>query len=147
MPGATTFSGPLSAGAVEGALRGARERVLFTLPADAGWTLPLYELALLAAHELPARARADDRHARAAAAGPVRPDRLAMRSPVCWTARASASKATTVAEAVVGGALATRDGRLIAADAVIALARLQGPSIAGLPVDADGFIAVDGTAA
>ena len=36
-----------------------------------------------------------------------------------------------MAEAVVGGALLTRDGRLIAADAVIALARLQGPRIAG----------------
>ena len=29
VPGATTFRGPLSAGVVEGALRGARERVLF----------------------------------------------------------------------------------------------------------------------
>jgi sulfide:quinone oxidoreductase len=49
----------------------------------------------------------------------------------------------TAAEAVVGDALLTRDGRLIAADAVIALARLQGPRIAGLPADADGFIPVD----
>ena len=29
----------------------ARERVLFTVPAAAGWTLPVYELALLAAHD------------------------------------------------------------------------------------------------
>jgi sulfide:quinone oxidoreductase len=53
VPGAVTFAGPLSAGAVVGALRGVRERVQFTLPAGSGWTLPLYELALLAAHELP----------------------------------------------------------------------------------------------
>ena len=52
VPGATTFRGPLSAGAVEGALRRARDRVLFVLPGGTGWTLPLYELALLAAHEL-----------------------------------------------------------------------------------------------
>ena len=49
----------------------------------------------------------------------------------------------TVAEAVVGGALSTRDGRLIVADEVISLARLQGPRIAGLPADAEGFIGVD----
>src|SRR4051794_12437284 len=52
--GATMFRGPVSAGAVEGALQQARERVIFTLPAEASWTLPAYELALLAAHERPA---------------------------------------------------------------------------------------------
>src|SRR3954447_1192734 len=49
--GATMFRGPISAGVVEGALAQARERVIFTLPAEASWTLPIYELALLAAHE------------------------------------------------------------------------------------------------
>ena len=44
---------PISAGAVEGALRAARERVLFVLPPGFGWPLPIYELALLAASELP----------------------------------------------------------------------------------------------
>ena len=138
VPGATTFRGPLSAGAVEGALRRARERVLFTLPAGAGWTLPLYELALLAAHELPdgpeltivtPEPRPLDLF------GPVASDALARlldRAGIGF-------EGETVAEAVVGGALATRDGRLIAADAVIALARLQGPRIAGLPADADGL--------
>src|SRR5689334_21824423 len=43
--GATTFRGPVSAGAVEAALR--HERIIFAAP-DASWTLPLYELALLA---------------------------------------------------------------------------------------------------
>src|SRR6188472_1903776 len=52
VPGATTFRGPLSAGGVEGALRRAQDRVLFVVPDGTGWTLPLYELALLAAHEL-----------------------------------------------------------------------------------------------
>src|SRR4051812_1758378 len=44
VPGAPLFGGPVSAGAVEAALR--RERVVLTAPDDA-WTLPLYELALL----------------------------------------------------------------------------------------------------
>jgi len=49
VPGATVFRGPISAGAVEGALRAAEERALFVLPADAGWPLPIYELALMLA--------------------------------------------------------------------------------------------------
>ena len=142
VPGATTFNGPLSAGLVEGALRGARERVLFTVPRDAGWTLPLYELALLTAHELPA--------------GPEltivspEPRPLDLFGPIASEAAARllddagiGFEGETVAEAVAGGALATGDGRLIAADAVISLARLQGPHIAGLPADAAGFIGVD----
>ena len=142
VPGATTFRGPLSAGVVEGALRGARERVLFTLPGDAGWTLPLYELALLTAHELPA--------------GPEltivtpEPRPLDVFGTIASEAIARlldeagiGFEANTVARAVAGGALATSDGRLIAADAVISLARLEGPHLAGLPADADGFIDVD----
>ena len=89
MPGATTFRGPLSAGVVEGALRGARERVLFVVPGDAGWTLPLYELALLTAYELPAgpelmvvtpEPRPLDLF------GPIASEAVAR----CWTARTSA---------------------------------------------------------
>lgn len=142
VPGATAFRGPLSAGPVEQALRGAHQRVLFTLPAGAGWTLPLYELALLAAHELSdlpeltvvtAEPRPLDIF------GPVASDALARlldRAGIGFEGH-------TVPEAVVGGALQTTDGRLLAADAVIALPLLEGPNIAGLSADAGGFIAVD----
>ena len=142
VPGATTFSGPLSAGRVEGALRGACGRVLFTVPAGFGWTLPLYELALLTAHELP------DGPELEIVTPELRP--LNLFGPVASDALARllhragiAFEGKTVAEAVVGGALLTRDGRMITADAVIALARLQGPRLSGLPADADGFIPVD----
>ena len=142
VPGATTFSGPRSAGAVERALRGARERVLFTMPAGGGWTLPLYELALLAARELPdgpeltivtAEPRPLDIFGAAASDALAR---LLDRAGIGF-------EGDTLAEAVVGAALGTRDGRLLAADAVIALAGLIGPSLEGLPADAQGFIAVD----
>ena len=142
VPGATTFRGPLSAGAVEQALRGARERVLFTLPAGAAWTLPLYELALLAAHEFPDLPELEIVTAESRPLeifGPVASDALARlldRAGIGF-------EGETVAESVAGGALLTRDGRLLAADAVIALARYEGPRIAGLDMDADGFIAVD----
>src|SRR5262249_17568536 len=47
VPGATLFRGPISAGAVEAAVRGARKRAIFTVPPESTWTLPVYELALL----------------------------------------------------------------------------------------------------
>ena len=80
VPGATMFRGPISAGAVEGAIARARERVIFTLPA--GGQLDTSRLRARAARRpRPARGRsgADGRRARAAAAGPVRPDRLGRR--------------------------------------------------------------------
>ena len=56
VPGAVTFRGPLSAGAIEGVLdRAVREpglRLVFAAPAGATWLLPLYELALMTAVHL-----------------------------------------------------------------------------------------------
>src|SRR6185295_9955533 len=45
--------------------------------------------------------------------------------------------------AALDNALGLGDGRLIAADAVIALPQLVGPRIPGLPHDDDGFLPVD----
>jgi sulfide:quinone oxidoreductase len=142
VPGATQFRGPISAGAVEGALRAARDTALFVLPSQASWPLPLYELALLTAADFGNRLdvgvvtpepRPLDIF------GPVASDALARllhRAGVTFLG-------DTLAEEVMAGVLTTRDGRLIAADAVIALATLRGPFLAGLPADADGFIATD----
>jgi sulfide:quinone oxidoreductase len=49
----------------------------------------------------------------------------------------------TVATEAVEDALLTSDDRMLAADAVIALPRLRGPHIEGLPSDAHGFIETD----
>jgi sulfide:quinone oxidoreductase len=138
VPGATLFRGPVSAGVVEAAVRAARERVLFVAPADAGWTLPIYELALLAARELPdgpeiAVVTPEPRPL--AIFGPAGSDALARlvdRAGIAFIG-------DTVAREVVGGALVTADG-LLAADAVIALPELHGPQIAGLP---GGFLEID----
>ena len=46
-------------------------------------------------------------------------------------------------DAVLDDALLLRDGRLIGADAVIALPALRGRAVEGLPADADGFIPID----
>ncbi|HEY7077022.1 MAG TPA: FAD/NAD(P)-binding oxidoreductase [Solirubrobacteraceae bacterium] len=141
VPGATTFRGPHSAGAVEGALRHARERVLFAVPGTATWTLPVYELALLAAHELE---------------GPelmiVTPERepLELFGPLAAEAvgrvldRAGVDfEGETVPEEVLDDSLLAHGGRLLAGDAVIALPRLVSPGIEGLPADTDGFVPID----
>jgi sulfide:quinone oxidoreductase len=141
VPGATTFRGPHSAGAVEGALRHARERVLFAVPGTATWTLPVYELALLAAHELE---------------GPelmiVTPERepLELFGPLAAEAvgrvldRAGVDfEGDTVPEEVLDDSLLAHGGRLLAGDAVIALPRLVSPGIEGLPADTDGFVPID----
>jgi sulfide:quinone oxidoreductase len=142
VPGATTFRGPHSAGAVEGALRRAAHDVVFVVPDAATWTLPLYELALLAAHELPD----------GLALHLVTPERepLELFGHVASEAVHRLLEhggirfhGESVAETVLDGALLMRGGRLLSADAVIALPRLLGPRVEGLPADEDGFIPID----
>jgi sulfide:quinone oxidoreductase len=137
--GATLFRGPISAGAVEGALRHARGRVVFTLGEGTDWTLAVYELALLAAHALP---KAHDlmivTHERRPLElfGSVASDavaRLLDRAGIEF-------RGETIPESVVDGALLTRGGGSIAADVVIALPKLEPPAIAGLPA---GFLEID----
>jgi sulfide:quinone oxidoreductase len=141
--GATLFRGPVSAGAVEGALAQARERAIFTVPAAATWTLPVYELALLAAHD-----RAHGGPQLMVVAPEPRP--LDLFGPVASDAVARLLHRAGVEfvgdsqpDSVLGDALLLRDGRLIGADAVIALPRLRGRRISGLPADAEGFIPTD----
>ena len=137
--GATLFRGPVSAGAVEGALRDARERVVFALPDETAWSLPLYELALLAAHErsecaelmiVTPEPRPLDVFGRTASDAVAR---LLDRAGVEFLGE-------TVADSVLGDALVTHDGRMLTADAVIALPRLEPRSIGGLP---EGFLEID----
>jgi sulfide:quinone oxidoreductase len=142
VPGATLFRGPLGAGAVEGALHLATRRAVFAAPRGCGWVLPIYELALLAAHEHPdgpdivvvtPEPRPLDIF------GPVASDavaRLLHRAQIEFIGNTSVTE-------VFDGALSTEDGRMLRAEAVIALPTLQGPAIKGLPSDADSFLEVD----
>jgi sulfide:quinone oxidoreductase len=142
VPGATTFRGPISAGVVERALRKAKTRSIFTLPAGSGWTLPLYELALLAAHRLPKGPEllvVTHEPRPLHIFGPVASDALAR---LLHRAEVEVIGETVVTE-VVGDAATTEDGRVLSADAVISLPRAWGPYIEGLPADTDGFIEVD----
>jgi sulfide:quinone oxidoreductase len=140
VPGATTFRGPLSAGVVDAAIHGARERVIFVVPVDSSWGLPVYELALLAAHEprrngpelmiVTPEQRPLQVFGRTASDAVAR---LLHRAGVEFVGE-------TAADSVLGGALMTRDSRMIRADAVIAVPRLVPRSIPGLP---EGFLEID----
>jgi sulfide:quinone oxidoreductase len=129
--GATTFRGPVSAGAVEAALT--RDRIVFAAP-DASWTLPLYELALLAGRPKVTIVTPEPRPLDAF--GSVASDavaRLLDRAGVEFIG-------DTTPDAALGGMLTTRDGGTIGADAVIALPRLVPRPIGGLP---EGFLEID----
>jgi sulfide:quinone oxidoreductase len=143
VPGAVTFRGPLSAGAVESVLTrvaAERQRLAFVAPAGARWLLPLYELALLAAAELP---RADlvvatPEHAPLEPLGAVAGEavRAALdRAGVDLVTSAAAVGAVEGAVRLAGG--------LLPADVAVALPELVGPRIAGLPADEDGYLPVD----
>jgi sulfide:quinone oxidoreductase len=150
VPGALTFRGPADAEALERMLedaeRGSVERIVFAVPAGAPWTLPLYELALLA------RARLVDEGSSGVSIAVV----TAEHSPLqLFGATASEAIAELldargielVTEATPlgfrDGVLATAPHHDVEADVAVALPRLTGPRLDGVPSDAHGFIPAD----
>lgn len=119
--------------------------VAFALPSPCSWPLPLYELALLTAHEL--REHGSDATVRI-----VTPEEHALG--LFGPAAATAVEPTLAAfgiELVAGvqprelveGGLRLHDGEVVAADRFVALAEITARPIAGLPSDRLGFIPVD----
>ena len=120
--------------------------VAFVVPKACTWPVPLYELALMTAGE-----------ARLPNSGELRvhlvtPERRALE---LFGARASAAVAELLRAARVGlhcgidadvhpgGRVGIGPEETLTVDRVVALAHLVGPSLAGLPADAHGFIPVD----
>jgi sulfide:quinone oxidoreductase len=147
VPGALTFRGPADSAALGDLLSelesGSVRRLVFALPGGVAWALPLYELALLTA-------------ARPAAAGVE----LALVTPEDAPLRMFGAEAgATVSRLLEARGVAVHTGRYpislddgvltvaprgsIAADRVVALPRLIGRPIAGVPRDADGFVPTD----
>src|SRR5215207_1727241 len=150
LPGALSFPAPDAAARYRELLgeleRGEVREVVFAVPADTAWALPLYELALLTAAWLFERGVAGARLTL------VTPERAPLAA---FGERAS----DTVAElldrhgvdlrsgvlprAVGEGALVLGDDLTLACERVVALARPAGPALEGLPSDAAGFVPVD----
>ena len=150
IPGALTFSGPESAQDVVALLADAEagnlERIVFALPAVATWPLPLYELALLTATYL---AEHGTNEVEVVLVTPeARP--LAVFGPAASDATAKLLEldgvrveTAVVAQVWEEGILHLAGGEAMPADRVIALPKLEGPRIVGLPQDEAGFVATD----
>jgi sulfide:quinone oxidoreductase len=149
LPGAITFTGVRDAEAVRAALDTVEATpggtVAFAVPAGVFWTLPMYELAILAAALL-ARRKSTARVALATfEAVPLE----------AFGPRAGEAVRRVLAEhgidflggtppvAADAGELELADGRRLKATAVVALPRVEGVRIPGLPHDASDFLPVD----
>ena len=149
VPGALTFRGPSDTTAFRSLLdeltTGSADRVVFALPGGASWPLPLYELALQTA----TRVQESGSGAQLVLVTPEeRP--LGLFGPAASEAITALleERNVEVCERVYPVAfernlLSLKPGGTIAADRVVALPRLEGPRIAGVPRDAHGFIPTD----
>jgi sulfide:quinone oxidoreductase len=149
VPGAVTFAGlqdaPLVRAVVDEMAAGEARRLVFAVPSNVGWTMPLYELALLSAKHLA------DRGARGSLAI-VSPE----PSPLpAFGAAASREVHGLLDEREIAfhggrtpiefrdGALRTSPGGTVPADHVVAIPRLRGVRLDGIPADADGLVRTD----
>jgi sulfide:quinone oxidoreductase len=145
-----TFRGPADVDRFRNLLTeiegGVVKRVVFALPRHAGWPLPLYELALLTA------AHAEERGLQDLALSLVTPEPAPLG---LLGGNASDAVARVLEQAgielhtgrypvsVEGGRLTLAPAASLTADRVVALARLEGQPIPGIPHDRDGFVATD----
>jgi sulfide:quinone oxidoreductase len=150
VPGAITFRGPADTDRIRALLHeietGAVRRVAFAVPWGAAWSLPLYELLLMTSAWIGARG------IQGVELALVTPE----ETPLQVFGRAGSEAVRTLLDErgveVVSAAYVTyfADGRLsyglssgVEADRVVALPRLRGPRLDGLPQTLDGFLSVD----
>jgi sulfide:quinone oxidoreductase len=150
LAGALTFRGPADVAMVESmldeAVRGHRANLVVVAPSRAGWTLPAYELAIMARTEL------DMRGARDVTVTLVTPEReplwifgeaagLALRDLL--SERGIGLRTEARPAHVTDDVLWLESGDAVKADTVLSLPRLTGPATAGLRADDDGFLPTD----
>ena len=147
--GALTFRGPADRERIEellGELE-AREvrRVVFVVPAGAVWSLPVYELALMTSSWLAARGIEAELALVTPEEEPLqlfgREASVAVRGLL--EERGIVLHTGVYAAEAREGELLLVGGDLLAADRVVAMPRLQGPRIGGVPQTFEGFIPVD----
>lgn len=150
IPGALTFTGPRDVKAYDRLLAASRtgrvRRIAFVVPPGVAWTLPAYELALLTAHHL---SGTGDRPTSMVLVTPEPAPLDAFGTVVSARMRGLLEqrgielRTGTKGVRVTAGGLETGDDELVPADWIVALPRLNGPWIAGLPHDESGFIPTD----
>jgi len=150
VPGALSFRGPEDGPALsellEEALDGEIHRIVFALPAGVTWPLPLYELALLTETFL------IDRGAMSIDVVLVTPEEgpLAIFGPAASAAigelldaRGIEVRSHATPLAFESGVLQVKPDGGVEADRAVALPRLAGPALPGVPSDANGFVPTD----
>ncbi len=148
--GAFTFRGPQDEAELERILEQARSgwvrRLVFALPAELTWPMPLYELALLT------RIHLSDHGVEDVAVEIVSPEAaplelfgMAASDAIRELLEIRGIKLTlnTVPTAVEDGWLQVSSGNSVRADQVIALPRLEGMPLEGVPHNEQGFVEVD----
>jgi sulfide:quinone oxidoreductase len=146
VPGALVFGGPQDVEElrklVDAIDRGDVRSVAFAIPASVGWTLPAYELALLTARRADPRVVVSlvtpEEQPLAAFGGEasVEVRRLLDESGVVLHLRQTPAEFSD-------GRLRTQPGDQLLVEQVVALPRLVGVAIDGLPVTNDGLIRTD----
>jgi sulfide:quinone oxidoreductase len=150
VPGALTFRGPEDEPALETlleqALRGEVRRLAFALPGGVAWPLPLYELALLTWSYLADRGAMGreftlltPEEAPLALFGSAASDAVAELLEI----RGIDLRLRTSPVSFAAGELHLAPKGRITADRVVALPRLEGIRLAGVPHDAHGFVRTD----
>jgi sulfide:quinone oxidoreductase len=148
---ATMFTGSLTDqerlhGIVQDVEEGYLKRLAFVVPPGSTWSLPLYELALMLAERAYEMCAALELHVVTPESAPL----------ALFGAKASAEVAKLLQEAGVtvhtgtDAELVTRGrlrlsatGEQIDVDRLVTLPRLEGPALAGLPANAEGFLSTD----
>jgi len=148
LPGAITFGGPQDTRAIEMLLEdldnGLVKRVVFAVPTGTGWTLPLYELALLTADRV-----GDTSEIELTLVTPeeqplgVFGTEASEAIQSLLAERGVVVRAGVHAQAFANSRLEIVGGAPIEADWVVTLPRLTGRSVEGIPQDREGFITID----
>ena len=148
--GALTFRGPEDVAALtallEDAACGKLKRIAFVVPAGVSWPLPLYELALMTGNYLTDHGTrgvdlvivTSEEHP----LGVFGPEASAVITDLL-NLRGVEVQRTSAAVEWRDGALAVAGGRTVEADAAVAMPRLVGPALPGLPHDGGGFVPID----
>ncbi len=150
LPGALHFTGAADVASFRELLaqleRGDLSRVAFAAPAGLSWTLPTYELALLTASWVA------DGHLTGIELAIVTPEEEPLASFGTTASRALRDvladrgirlRVNDTAVSMVPGVLRLASGKTLEVDQVVALPKLEGPRLTGLPADDSGFIRID----
>jgi sulfide:quinone oxidoreductase len=147
---ATTFWGPGDAEAVHGLVQdvegGYTRRVAFVVPPGITWSLPIYELALLTAERAYQSGIELELHLVTPEDTPLEIFGLQASQSLaeCLQQAGIQLHAGAYAEPAGHGVLELRPGHeRVEVDRIVALPRLAGRPVDGLPADAQGFVPID----